>query len=79
MSNRKMTSLFETPLILEWNYSPEEVAYEVERYWSRKEAVKDFLAGRIDVEVFEDILNENGIDVVQAYEDWSNGICYADG
>ncbi len=71
-----MNPLFATPLITDESQCLEELNWEIERCVIRSRATTAFLAGRIDVETWEDILNENGVDVVQAAEDWSEGMSY---
>ena len=69
-------TIFATPALIYPGQDPEEFAYEVQRMIQRAEITAAWEHGEIDIFTFMDAMDELGIDIIQAAEDWSSGIRY---
>lgn len=75
MSNSAI--IFSRPAIWYPGMEEEEWINETDQMLAVAIAVHSFNAGFISFQDFEDTLNENSLDPIQANKDWSNGIFYS--
>jgi len=70
MTNFRLLRMLDTPLII----TPGHEEFDsVEAYWNRMQAAIALIKGEIDQETFEDILNENNVDVIEVFDIWEEG------
>ena len=72
----KLADQIATPALWYPGIDPQEWEYELNRQINRATAEQDLLDERITYDEFEEIIEANGIDPIQAFNDWSNGINY---
>jgi hypothetical protein len=65
-----------TPALWFPGMDPDEWRFELDRQVNRAMAERDLLEGKISYDEFEEIIEANGVDPIQAFNDWSNGINY---
>lgn len=65
-----------TPALWYPGMDAEEWRFELDRQINRAMAERDLLDGKISYEDFEEIIEANGVDPIQAFEDWVNGLNY---
>ena len=65
-----------TPEIFTGEECFEEMEAKMRQMLRRARATDAFLKGEISPEDFEEILEINGVDVIQAAEDWDAGLVY---
>lgn len=68
--------LLATPVIVHPNMCDQEMDYEWQRMCRRSLAINGLLSGKIDLETFEDIFNENGVNPHQFEADKNDGLYY---
>ena len=69
-------TFFATPALIYPGQDPEQFAAEVERMITRAKITAAWERGEIDTITFMDAMDELGVDIIQAAEDWSSGIRY---
>lgn len=67
---------FATPALLDPRQCEAEQQFEIGRMVSREFGLHQWLHGEIQAGDFLDLLDEFGVDPLQAVEDWSNGLVY---
>lgn len=70
------SKFFATPAVWTSEMSNDEWQWELHRMLKRSQLTSDFIGGRITPDDFADGLDELGIDVIQASQDWETGLVY---
>lgn len=70
------SKFFATPAIWTSDMNDGEWEWELHKMLERSKLTSDFLACRITPNDFADGLDELGIDVIQASQDWADGLVY---
>lgn len=65
-----------TPMIVHAEMDEAGFAFELARMRVRSTATSDFVAGRLEVADYLDILDDSGVDVDTALSTWSQGLSY---
>jgi hypothetical protein len=65
-----------TPLIIHPEMDEAAFAYEFARMQVREAATVDFVAGEMDLSDYLDVLDDQGIDIDNAWSTWNSGQSY---
>jgi hypothetical protein len=65
-----------TPIIIHAEMDEAGFLYELARMRVRESATSEFVAGRLEVADYLDILDDSGVDVDAALTNWSSGLSY---
>jgi hypothetical protein len=65
-----------TPLIIHSEMDEAGFLYELARMRTREAATADFVAGKLEVSDYLDILDDSGIDIDAASQTWNSGQSY---
>jgi hypothetical protein len=68
-----------TPMIIHSEMDEAAFAFEFARMQLRAQATSDLVSGCLDVADYLDILDDSGIDIDVAMNDWRNGLSYMGG
>jgi hypothetical protein len=69
-------NLLATPLIIHSEMDESAFLYEFARMKTREAATADFVAGRLELSDYLDVLDDQGIDVDDAWSTWNSGQSY---
>lgn len=61
-----------TPMIITGEACEAQLAYEWERMIVRSRATTEMLAGEIEYDTYTDIMDEYGVDIVDAQKQWAD-------
>jgi hypothetical protein len=65
-----------TPLIITSEMDEAGFLYEFSRMKVREAATADFVAGRLELSDYLDVLDDSGIDIDDAWKTWNSGQSY---
>jgi hypothetical protein len=65
-----------TPLIIHAEMDESAFLYEFARMQTREAATADFVAGNLELSDYLDVLNDQGIDIDDAWKTWNTGQSY---
>jgi hypothetical protein len=65
-----------TPIIIHPEMDEAGFLYELARMQVREAATAEFVAGRLEVADYLDVLDDSGVDVDDALKTWSSGLSY---